>query len=92
MSTLNATSKTREGEHRLPARTRDNVHRRSSSCASSPATTRRGDPRAIDQWLVLVKGEGEVRLTVRLSAVGKGSLIAVPAGTTHNVITPATRR
>lgn len=41
---------------------------------------------AIDQWLVLVKGEGEVRLGGEVSAVGKGSLIAVPAGTTHNII------
>lgn len=46
---------------------------------------------AIDQWLVLVKGEGEVRLAGEVSAVGKGSLIAVPAGTTHNLINTGDR-
>lgn len=44
-----------------------------------------------DQWLVLVKGNGEVRMGGEVSAVGKGSLIAVPAGTMHNVVNTGDR-
>lgn len=39
-----------------------------------------------DQWLVLVKGKGEVRLDGAASAVEKGSLVSVPAGTRHNLV------
>lgn len=39
-----------------------------------------------DQLLVLVKGAGEVRLGGVVSAVQKGALISVPAGTRHNLV------
>lgn len=39
-----------------------------------------------DQLLVLVKGKGEVRLDGSASAVDKGSLVSVPAGTRHNLV------
>jgi mannose-6-phosphate isomerase-like protein (cupin superfamily) len=39
-----------------------------------------------DQLLVLVKGKGEVRLEGIASAVEKGALISVPAGTRHNLV------
>ena len=39
-----------------------------------------------DQLLVLVKGKGEVRLEGVASAVEKGALISVPAGTRHNLV------
>ena len=39
-----------------------------------------------DQLLVLVKGKGEAWLDGAASAVGKGSLVSVPAGTRHNLL------
>ena len=39
-----------------------------------------------DQLLMLVKGTGEVRLGGVVSAVRKGALISVPAGTRHNLV------
>lgn len=39
-----------------------------------------------DQLLVLVKGEGELRIDGVATAVGKGSLVSVPAGTRHNLV------
>jgi len=39
-----------------------------------------------DQLLVLVKGKGQVQLKGVASAVAKGSLISVPAGTRHNLV------
>ena len=39
-----------------------------------------------DQLLVLVKGKGEVRLEGVASAVEKGALVSVPAGTRHNLL------
>ena len=39
-----------------------------------------------DQLLVLVKGAGEVRLGGVVSAVQKGALNSVPAGTRHNLV------
>ena len=39
-----------------------------------------------DQLLVLVKGSGEVRLDGVASAVEKGALVSVPAGTRHNLL------
>ena len=44
-----------------------------------------------DQLLVLVKGKGEVRLDGSASAVGKGSLVSVPAGTRHNLVNTGAR-
>ena len=39
-----------------------------------------------DQLLVLVKGKGEVRLDGVTSAVEKGTLVSIPAGTRHNLV------
>ncbi len=39
-----------------------------------------------DQLLVLAKGKGEMRLEGVTSAVEKGALISVPAGTRHNLV------
>ena len=45
----------------------------------------------IDQILTIVEGEGETVLEGKTSAVQAGSVIVVPAGMKHNVITKGAR-
>lgn len=40
----------------------------------------------VDQLLVLVRGHGELRLRGKATAVPKGSLVVIAAGTRHNVL------
>ena len=45
----------------------------------------------VDQLLAFVKGEGEAVLDGETTAIEKGSLVAVPAGTRHNFINTGTK-